>query len=968
MVDKLQLNSEQKEAIKHREGTLLIIAGAGTGKTTVVTERIKHLILKGIIEPQEVLALTFTEKAAKEMQDRVDVAMPYGYTQMWISTFHSFCDRVLRNDGLQIGLDTKYRLLTETDTVALLRAKLFEFDLHYFRPLGNPNKFISALLQHFSRLADEDILPVEYLNWTQNQKSKMKNENDEERLEIEKWIELASAYHFYEKLKIAGSFMDFSSLISNTLKLFRERPNILKEYKKQFKYILVDEFQDTNVAQYELIKLLAPSGDKTNLTIVGDDSQSIYKFRGAAISNILFFKSDYSQVKTVVLTVNYRSTQNILDAAYQLIQKNNPDTLESKLGIDKNLKNSKNIKGVKPEFIYTNRVENEAELVAQKIAELIKTENRDYKDFAVLVRANNHSEPFIKAFNRLGLPYQFLGPARLFQQPEIKEIIAYLKVLYNTEDSSSMYKVLTIEALDINPIDISNIATYAKKYNVSLFEATEKSKEIQKVEKLTNMIHRHLKLVPRESAGQIAYYFFEEMGILNKMLNPRTQEEEQQAFNLSKFLEKMRSFEASHDDSSVFALVDWIDLAQEVGESPLAADFDWQEENAVNILTVHSAKGLEFPVVFVVNLVAQRFPSTERREQIPIPEELIKEVLPTGNYHLQEERRLFYVAMTRAKDRLYLTAADYYGEGKREKKLSPFIFDALGDDVFKKNHTPGVGQVEQLGMLSFSSEAKIQTTIQEPRLKQAITNLSYSQIECFKFCPLHYKLSYILNIPTPPSAPLSFGTSLHDVLKNFNGLLIKGANPKEKEILELLDKYWVRFGYSNKKHEEQMKKRGREYLINYLESNLYNSQKPPVLLEQPFVFSLDGCRVRGKIDRVDLTPNGIEIIDYKTTDFLNKDLPSEREMKKNLQLSIYALAALEPTHEIFGKTPKEITLSLYFFDLGKKITTTRTQKELEGARIEIIKTKQEIENSDFECSKNFFCKDCEYKMFCEVNS
>ncbi len=264
--DSPKLNKDQKSAVEYGVGPLLIIAGAGTGKTTVITERIKHLIAKKIARPEEILALTFTEKASHEMEERIDVAMPYGYTQMWISTFHSFCDRILRDEALQIGLDSKYKLTTEAETVRLMRDKLFEFDLHYFRPLGNPTKFISALLQHFSRLADEDITPNQYLDWVNSKLEILPPEADqplaenskEEILEHEKWMELAGAYVKYSDLKIQESLMDFSDLIGNVLKLFRTRPNVLAEYKKKFKYILVDEFQDTNIAQYQLIKLLAP--------------------------------------------------------------------------------------------------------------------------------------------------------------------------------------------------------------------------------------------------------------------------------------------------------------------------------------------------------------------------------------------------------------------------------------------------------------------------------------------------------------------------------------------------------------------------------------------------------------------------------------------------------------------------------------------------------------------------------------
>jgi len=274
-----KLNKEQIAAVTHEKGPLLIIAGAGTGKTTVITERVRHLIVERKILPHNVLALTFTEKAAFEMQERVDVLLPYGYTNLWINTFHSFCDRILRDEAHAIGLDPNYKLISETESVLLMRQNIFNLGLKLFRPLGNPTKFLDALLIHFSRLKDEDVSPIDYLKWVKKQ---------ETTGETEQHLELANAYKKYEELKIKGSAMDFSDLISNTLLLFRSRPNVLKKYQQQFKYILVDEFQDTNFAQNDLAILLA--GRDKNITVVADDDQSIYRFRGAAVSNVLQFK------------------------------------------------------------------------------------------------------------------------------------------------------------------------------------------------------------------------------------------------------------------------------------------------------------------------------------------------------------------------------------------------------------------------------------------------------------------------------------------------------------------------------------------------------------------------------------------------------------------------------------------------------------------------------------------------------
>lgn len=282
-------------------------------------------------------------------------------------------------------------------------------------------------------------------------------------------------------------------------------------------------------------------------------------------------------------------------------------------------------------------------------------------------------------------------------------------------------------------------------------------------------------------------------------------------------------------------------------ESHRATQTDWAERNAVNILTIHSAKGLEFPVVFLVNLVSQRFPSMERREAIPIPDELVKEELPEGDYHVQEERRLFYVGMTRAKERLFFTGAKYYADGRREKKFSPFVFEALGDQMTRSD---GEAKGEQLSLAGWQSFALIDK-VPEERLPVKINYLSYSQIEAFSFCPLHFKLKYVLRVPTPPSIAASFGTSIHETLKQFYQGVIRGESGGEKELMELFKKNWVGVGYENKEHARRMYEKGEEYLRGYLKSNLSGRRRLPVLLEEPFMFPLGDIKIGGKMDRVD---------------------------------------------------------------------------------------------------------------------
>lgn len=959
-----KLNPEQQKAITHGEGPLLIIAGAGTGKTTVVTERIKRLLLEKKIDPKNILALTFTEKAAKEMEERVDIALPYGYTQMWISTFHAFCDRVLRDEAIHIGLDGNYKLATETDMMLFLRKNLFSFDLEYFRPLGNPNKFLQGILQHFSRLKDEDINPSQYLEFVKRHYSSTTTAEEEE--EKQKYLELAHAYQTLEELKIKAGIMDFGDLLMYTLQLFRTRKHILKQYQDKFQYILIDEFQDTNFAQNQLAILL--SGERKNITVVGDDDQAIYRWRGAAISNMIQFREHFPDVTIVTLTKNYRSTENVLASSYQLIQNNNPYRLEVKEHIDKKLSSVRGVKGQPATLLLSASADEEAEKVMEKIQQLIKDEGYTYKNFAILVRANDHAQHFIRTFERQRIPFQFLGPQQLFHQEEIKDLIAYLRVLYDFTDSASLYRVLTMPIWKLPGTDIAVFLHHAKKENKTLFEmlsdpsALPLKNEAKEIAiKIVAIIREHLEKVSKETAGQLLYNFLDVSGLLVHLAHTTTPEEALKVQNIAKFFDRLKTYESETDDASVFAVVEWIDLAQQMGESPAATNAEWTENNAVNILTIHSSKGLEFPVVFVTNLVTQRFPTRERREQIPIPEGIIKEVLPEGDYHLQEERRLFYVAMTRARDFLFLTAASSYG-GTRERKLSPFITEALGEEAVEKEKDT---KKQSLISLTDTYSAVVLKEEKQPTLLfPQLTYISYSQIQTFDICPLHYKLKYILNVPTPDSSAQVFGTTLHALLKEFYLSAVDGENPHIEDVEKMLKKLWMSTGYDNKAHAEAAYKKALAVLTQYLKEN-YNPKKLPIALEIPFNIPISKTlHIGGRIDRIDrIDEETLEIIDYKT----GANIPDGKELLKNFQLTLYGLAASEIRDPLFHAQPEHLKLSLHYLEKNVKLTTTRTLEQLQKAKEEIISKAREISESTFQCNGGMFCANCEYKMLCKTN-
>jgi len=507
-----KLNLDQQKAVKHGRGPLLVVAGAGTGKTTVLINRLSYLIIDQKIPADQVLLLTFTEKAAGELEARADKILPYGYVDLWINTFHGLGERLLREHALDIGLSANFKLLSETEQWVLVKKNLERFALDYYRPLGNPTKFISELLRHFSRLKDEHISPAEYLRYAEDLESdqdkrlsgqplgrsgKKKNtrlkkaarsappqeeeDGSEEsgELEVARIKELANAYHLYNQLLLENNYLDFGDLIVYALKLFKERPNILKYYRNKFQHILVDEFQDTNFAQYELVKLLA--APRNNLVVVGDDDQAIYKFRGASLSNIMQFKDDYPAAPEIVLTANYRSRQEILDHAYQLIQNNNPNRLEAKLGVNKRLA-AKGIfdrqRTISPavKFLNFSLAGEEVAFVEQKIKEIYEREIAagnpiSWSDFAILVRANDTADAYVKELNRQAVPNQFMSWRGLYYKPLILDILAYFRLLDNYHESTALFRVLNMEIFKVSHLDLVNINKMAARKVWSLYEA-----------------------------------------------------------------------------------------------------------------------------------------------------------------------------------------------------------------------------------------------------------------------------------------------------------------------------------------------------------------------------------------------------------------------------------------------------------------------------------------------------------------
>ena len=967
------LNDEQVAAVTHRGGPLMIIAGAGTGKTTVITKRIAWLIEQEIVKPENILALTFTEKAAAEMEERVDLLLPYGYVDLQVSTFHSFCEKLLRDYGVDIGLSRDFKLTSELDAWLLARANFDRFELDYYRPLGNPTKYLRSLLGHFSRVKDEMVSPDDYIAYAEGERANLdaKNSDDEATSEVNRLAELAAAYHTYQQILAENDSLDFGDLILFTLHLFKKRPQVLKKLREKYKFILVDEFQDTNWAQYELIKLLAAPDN--NLTVVGDDDQSVYKFRGASLANILQFETDYPNPARVILTKNYRSGQKILDSAYEFIQKNNPNRLEGRIGqddkpFDKRLISQVALSG-HVEHLHYSTLSEEVRGVAEKILLLKeKHPDADWKDFGILVRANSAADEFVAAFERRRIPYQFMALRGLYVKPVVLDLVAILETVDNPYQSPSLYRLLSHEIFKISAHDLATLNHFAKRKGQMLYEACRQARLIEDlspeavttIERLLSLIAKLAEAAKQRTASEIVVMASTESKLLEH-LNRLPEAKKQEDFRfLHQFHERVKRFEARQAEKKLHNFLEEFKHERDAGEEG-SLNFDVEAgPDLVKIMTIHGSKGLEFRFVFIVNLVDRKFPSAERRDPIELPSAFIKEKIPEGDLHLEEERRLFYVAMTRAKDALFFTSAEDYG-GARKRKLSRFL-NELGIDK------PEIVSTEAVGPFVENELPEVEAIPTPYRIPK---QLSFTQLCAFETCPLQYKFAHILEIPVFESHSQSFGKTMHNTLQAFFELWIERIGSQQTsllpevektadrlpvsldELLKFYEEKWIDDWYKDEKQKKEYFEKGKDSLKQYFILLKTNRPKPKAL-EQGFTLKIGDVAIKGRIDRLDDIDGGIEIIDYKSG---KPKLKLEKSDRK--QLLIYQMAV----EEVLKLKPAKLTY--HYLDDHSEQSFIGSPDDLMDLKETILDEYAKMKNSDFGATPGFHCQFCDFKDICE---
>ena len=614
MSDLELLNREQQEAVLHVDGPLLILAGAGSGKTRVLTYRIAHLIDECGVNPWNILAITFTNKAAGEMRERVDKIVGYGSESIWVSTFHSTCVRILRRYIDRLGYDTNFTIYDTEDQKTVMKSvcQKLQLDSKLYKE--------RMLLNVISHAKDEYISPNEFL-------LEAKGDFRQEKI--------AQAYVEYQKELKKNNALDFDDLLVKTVELFQSCPDVLEYYQNRFRYIMVDEYQDTNTVQFKFISTLARQ--YRNLCVVGDDDQSIYKFRGANIRNILDFEKVFPDAKVVKLEQNYRSTQNILNAANGVIA-NNRGRKEKALWTE-------NEQGEPILFQQFQNGYEEAEYVSGEISKKVRKGEAEYQDFAVLYRTNAQSRLFEEKFLYANIPYKIVGGVNFYSRKEIKDILAYLKTIDNGKDDLAVRRIINVPKRGIGNVTLAKVQAYADSRDISFFEALEEAGEIPglgkaalKIQPFVHLIHEMRLSLADMSMQDLIQAILDKTGYAEDLKNEDTDESEARLENIDEFINKAVTYEEGAEEPNLSGFLE---------EVALVADIDSVEDgdNRVLLMTLHSAKGLEFPYVYLAGMEDGLFPSYMSIAADDPTEEI------------EEERRLCYVGITRSMKELTITCA-----------------------------------------------------------------------------------------------------------------------------------------------------------------------------------------------------------------------------------------------------------------------------------------------------------------------
>jgi len=974
----IQLNPEQRAAAQHGEGPLVVVAGAGTGKTRVITERIRYLLeTQPELTGKEILGLTFTDKAAAEMKHRVvAAARDRGESDaeraeaVTLSTFHSFCNALLQE------LDPDLKPIDKVDHWILLRRNLPLLQLEHYRRLAEPGQFLGDFVEFFSRCQDELVTPDDYQRYAAEQTENFRRvrgamPEDERRIrdeEIAKIQEIARAYRASDFLLRERKLVTFGTQIMDAVLHLRANESLRETLRARYRYILVDEFQDTNIAQLELLWLLG--GERPNLVVVGDHRQAIYRFRGASFGSFTIFlkrfaggTSPANQDLLRPLTLNYRSAGRILRVAGQVIRHNEKPT-----NIPEYPLIPVRDEGDKVRIVTHPSSEAEAQWVAGELERLHRA-GAKWRTFAVLYRSHAHRDKLVDALKARKIPF-VIKNLSILSHRLVRDLIAYVRLIDHLSDDVACARVLAMPAWGLEPSDLVRlIERAAKGKGVSLWDTMQAAKGEPPFSTGERNLGALAELVTefRKKARELtAAELFDELAEALEISSAAPAEDRKYFDRLAQFV---RDWQPRSETQRLKEFVEYLDYFEQAGGS---INLEQESGDAVQLMTVHAAKGLEFDHVFVLRLVQRGFPAGEKPRVIEFPAELMKEEQPQGNFHIQEERRLFYVAVTRARHRLTLNTVV-----NKRSKASPFLDDILMEAQIKRRDVEQLAPTPANEIASAPADAepvlfdlaerraRIGSRIGEwaasyrPPVPEPL-QISPSAIGTLESCPQKYLFNYAWKLRGGPAAAMSFGSVMHNTIKYFigelarRGGLAKGHALPFEEVERKFELEWTSAGFEDDYQEQEYKKDGLAQLRAFHASTLAS---PPNVIAQEKVFELpmdNNVVLTGRMDQVNrLGPGEEEIVDYKTGRPRNED-----KAKKDVQLSVYALAA----REVFDWNPAKLTL--HFLQTNQAVSATRGDKQLKTVRAEIQEAAADIRAGEFPAKPGFACRFCDYESVC----
>ena len=968
----IQLNPEQRAAAQHGEGPLVVVAGAGTGKTRVITERIRYLLdTQTDLTGKEILGLTFTDKAAAEMKHRVvaaasdrgesDVERAEAVT---LSTFHSFCNTLLQE------IDPDLKPIDKIDHWILLRRNLPLLQLEHYRRLAEPGQFLGDFVEFFSRCQDELVTPDDYQRYAAElaenfQRVRGVMPEDERRIrdeEIAKTQEIARAYRASDLLLRERKLLTFGTQIMDAVLHLRANEALREALRARYRYILVDEFQDTNIAQLELLWLLG--GERPNLVVVGDHRQAIYRFRGASFGSFTIFLKRFASGSVAThqdllrpLTLNYRSAGRILRVAGQVIRHNEKPT-----NIPEYPLTAVREDGDKVRIVTHPTSEAEAQWVAGELERLHRA-GAKWRTFAVLYRGHAHRDKLVDELKRRKIPF-VIKNLSILSHRLVRDLIAYLRLIDQPSDDVACARVLAMPAWGLEAADLVRlIERAAKGKGVSLWDTMEAAKSEAPFSGGGRDLGALAELITelRKKARQLtASELFDELAQAIEISSAAAGEDRKYFDRLAQFV---REWQPKSETQRLKEFVEYLDYFEQAGGS---INLEQESGDAVQLMTVHAAKGLEFDHVYVLRLVQRGFPAGEKPRVLEFPSELMKEEQPQGSFHIQEERRLFYVAVTRARQRLTLNTVV-----NKRSKPSPFLDDILMEAQIKRRdieqlsptptNEPAAAPAEAEPVLFDLPQrrARIGSRIGEwavsyrPAVQEPL-RISPSAVDTLETCPQKYLFNHAWKLRGGPAAAMSFGSVMHNTIKYFIGEMAKGHTLPFAEVERKFELEWTSAGFEDDYQEQEYKKDGLAQLRAFYASTLAS---PPDVVAQEKVFDLpleNNIVLTGRMDQVNcLAPGQEEIVDYKTGRPRNED-----KAKKDVQLSAYALAA----REVFDWNP--VRLTLHFLQSNQAVSATRGDKQLKKVREEIQEAAADIRAGKFPAKPGFACRFCDYESIC----